>query len=114
MSIIGILIGFSTGMCLGVCLTSCLVAAKREDVRMMMCQINIGKMICFVDCRGKELFQLPDGGSIQLVSNGGDRQVSVCHYVDEDHVEIDGVRWQMQKFAERMAGNGIEFWPLRS
>ena len=111
---IGILIGFSAGMCFGVGLTSCLVAAKREDVRMVMCQINIGKLICFVDHNGKELFQIPDGGCIQLVSNSGDRQVSICRYVDEEHAQIDGIVWQMQKFAERMVGNGIEFWPLSS
>ena len=114
MNIASIVIGMIVGMCIGVCLTSCLVLAKREDVRLVMCQINVGKLICFVDPSGRELFRIHDGDSIQLVSDGGDRQVSICRYIDADHTEIDGVRWQMQKFAERMEGNGIDFYPLRS
>lgn len=69
-------------------------------------------MIRFIDRKGKKRFLIRDGGCIELMADNGDSHISVCHYLDESRAEIDGVKWQLQAFAERMAGNGIIFAPL--
>ena len=68
--------------------------------------------IRFVDGLGRELFRIPDGGSIQMiypVDVGKAPAASVCKYIDETHFIMDGkgfdddgnvqIRWGEQKIA---------------
>lgn len=68
--------------------------------------------ICFVNSQQEELFCIPDGGCIELVSGDGARQISICRYLDVEHATIDGIRWQMAAFAVRMEERGITYAPI--
>lgn len=67
--------------------------------------------ICFVDSRGRMLFQIPDGGMIKQCYGNGDEHYAICRRVDDDHTEIDGKRWDNRQFAGRMEQNGISYYP---
>ena len=41
----------------------------------------------------------------------GERVAGICHYLDQDHAEINGMRWQMTEFALQMQIRGILFSP---
>ena len=38
-------------------------------------------------------------------------KLAVCHYLDETHAEIDGVRYAVREFAQRMEQNKISYAP---
>lgn len=67
--------------------------------------------IHFVDSRGRELFQIPDGGMIRQFYGNGEGNYALCRYVDENHTEIDGIQWDNRQFAGRMEQNGICCFP---
>ena len=67
--------------------------------------------IHFVDSRGRELFQIPDGGIIRQFYGNGEEDYALCRYVDENHTEIDGILWDNRQFAGRMEQNGICCFP---
>ena len=70
-----------------------------------------GRKICMTDSVGKELFSVPDGGVIRMFYGNGEDYFAVCRYLDETHAEIDGVRYAVQDFAERMERNRISYAP---
>ena len=45
-----------------------------------------------------------------LYGNGED-YFAVCHYLDENHAEIDGIRYAVREFAQRMERNKISYAP---
>ena len=45
-----------------------------------------------------------------LYGNGED-YFAVCRYLDETHAEIDGVRYAVREFAQRMEQNRISYAP---
>lgn len=68
--------------------------------------------ICFVDSRGRKLFRIPDGGMIKQSYGNGDEHYAICRYVDDEHTEIDGKRWNNRQFAEKLEQNGISYCPV--
>lgn len=68
--------------------------------------------IHFLNSKKEELFCIPDGGSIELAAGDGESKVSICHYLDAEHAEIDGIKWQMEEFAIKMEQRGITYVPL--
>ncbi|EGT4612949.1 hypothetical protein DFW27_01285 [Clostridioides difficile] len=67
--------------------------------------------ICFTDSLGNALFAVSDGGMIRLGYGNGDEVFAICRYLDETHAEIDGVRYALSDFAERMERNQISYAP---
>lgn len=63
--------------------------------------------IHFVDSRGRELFQIPDGGMIRQLYGNGDEHYALCRYVDDDNTEIDGTQWNNRQFTGQMEESGI-------
>ncbi len=58
------------------------------------------------------LFSVPDGGILSVCFMGTGRIIlPVCHYLDETHAEIDGVRYAVREFAGRMERNKISYAP---
>jgi len=70
--------------------------------------------IRFVDGLGRELFRIPDGGSIQMiypVDVGKAPAANVCKYIDETHFIMDGNLYHVNQFAENMANTGARYVP---
>jgi len=63
------------------------------------------------DSGGKAIFSVPDGGVIRMLYGNGEDYFAVCHYLDESHAEIDGVRYAVREFAQRMERNRISYAP---
>lgn len=116
MGIAGFVAGSIVGGITGIIMMCLAIAAKREDEQFeklhLNIQINMDRCIRFCDSRKKELFCLPDGASLKLICGTGDSQTSLCHYLDEEHMLIDGRKWSRQEFAEQMEKRGICFAPL--
>ena len=70
-----------------------------------------GQKICMTDSVGKTLFSVSDGGIIRMFYGSGEDYFAVCHYLDETHAEIDGVRYAVREFARRMEQNKISYAP---
>lgn len=70
-----------------------------------------GRKICMTDSVGKALFSVPDGGVIRMFCGNGEDYFAVCRYLDETHVEIDGVKYAVREFAQRMEQNRISYAP---
>ena len=70
-----------------------------------------GRKICMTDSVGKALFSVPDGGVIRMFCGNGEDYFAVCRYLDETHVEIDGVKYAVREFAQRMEQNKISYAP---
>ena len=70
-----------------------------------------GRKICMTDSVGKALFSVPDGGVIRMFCGNGEDYFAVCRYLDETHAEIDGVKYAVREFAERMEQNKISYAP---
>ena len=103
---------------MGVFAMCLLISGKREDEALERCRmkpkeiINHGACICFVDCKGQELFRLSDGESLVQNAPNGERNVSTCHYLDADSAMIDGKKWNLLEFAKEMEKRGIMFAPM--
>ena len=67
--------------------------------------------ISFTDPEGVLLFTIPDGDCVTLMYGDGETVAGVCRYLDQDHAEINGVRWRMTEFALQMQIRGILFSP---
>ena len=63
------------------------------------------------DSVGKALFSVPDGGIIRMFYGNGEDYFAVCRYLDETHAEIDGVKYAVREFAQRMERNKISYAP---
>ena len=70
-----------------------------------------GRKICMTDSGGTTLFFVPDGGIIRMLYGNGEDYFAVCRYLDETHAEIDGVRYAVREFAQRMEQNKISYAP---
>lgn len=70
-----------------------------------------GRKICMTDSGGTTLFSVPDGGIIRMLYGNGEDYFAVCRYLDESHAEIDGVRYAVREFAQRMERNKISYAP---
>ena len=70
-----------------------------------------GQKICMTDSVGRMLFSVPDDGIIRMLYGNGEDYFAVCHYLDETHAEIDGVRYAVREFAQRMERNKISYAP---
>lgn len=73
--------------------------------------MSVGRNICMTDSVGKALFSVSDGGIIRMLYGNGEDYFAVCHYLDETHAEIDGVRYAVREFAGRMERNKISYAP---
>jgi hypothetical protein len=68
-------------------------------------------MIRFITSDCKELFKLPDGGSIVVTLSNGEQYVGDCKYLDEMHMEVDGECFHICQFAELQERNGAKVEP---
>ena len=73
--------------------------------------MNDNKEIRFITPDYKELFRIPDGGSIIVARPEGDEYVGVCKLLDETHVEINGECYHICQFAELQERNGAIVTP---
>lgn len=70
-----------------------------------------GKDIRFIDSHYKDLFRLPDGGSIRITYADGESAVRKCTYIDEYHTMIGNNVFHICQFAELMERNGSTYQP---
>lgn len=72
------------------------------------------KAIRFIDSDYRELFRIPDGGSIKITYPPGDGRGTLtraCEYMDEAHTRIGGNVFHICEFAERMEALGARYEP---
>ena len=118
MFILGMTVGGMAGAALGITLMCCIVAGKQEDQQMeQMRRKNQKKYleqknIHFRDMEGRERFTLWDGENICLTAEDGTRNISICRFVDEHQVEVDGQIWNTAEFLWQMERRGIQVSPL--
>lgn len=64
----------------------------------------------------KEIFRIPDGGSIRIAHSDGSHIDRVCRYIDDTHMEVGSGSYSdffhICEFAERMERNGDTVTPL--
>ena len=70
-----------------------------------------GRDIRFIDSHYKDLFRLPDGGSIRITFSDGESAVRKCSYIDEYHTLIGKNVFHICQFAELMERNGSTYQP---
>lgn len=111
---IGMVVGCVLGGTVGVMFTALAVAGKREDEQMAVLFENKKheKRICFLNGKANRLLSIPDGGYLELIAGNGDKQICICNYVDDDHMKINGMVWQMLDFAKQMEERGIAYRPF--
>jgi len=72
------------------------------------------KTIQFIDSDYRELFRIPDGGSINIVYPPGDGRGIItrkCEFMDECHTRIGGDDYHIHEFAARMERLGARYDP---
>ena len=67
--------------------------------------------IRFKDANYREIFRIPDGGSIVITTAWGEKIEQACRYIDDTHCEIGSNVFHVDEFAERMARNGATYAP---
>lgn len=72
------------------------------------------KGIRFINSDYKTLFHIPDGESIIVTREDGEKQIRHCRFVDEYHTEINGNCYHICQFAEIMERNGWTYVPANS
>ena len=74
--------------------------------------------IRFITPDYKDLFRIPDGDKIQIITSDGTVLDNTCRYIDETHVEISGSTasqlFHLCQFAELTPHAGSKVIPLRS
>ena len=71
--------------------------------------------IRFIDSHYRELFRLPDGGTVRILLSGGGHMDRRCRYIDDTHLEMgDGPYnlYHICQFAEHMEKNGNTVIPM--
>lgn len=69
------------------------------------------KLIRFIDSQYNNLFFLPDGENIRLISLDGREHIVPCKYIGEYHVKVAHDVFHICEFAERMERNGTQYLP---
>jgi hypothetical protein len=69
------------------------------------------KEIRFITPEYKELFRIPDGGSIVVTRPDGEEYVAECKFLDETHFSANGTCWHIHQFAEVQERNGATVKP---
>ena len=72
------------------------------------------KTIQFIDSDYRELFRIPDGGSINIIYPPGDGRGTItrkCEFMDECHTRIGGDDYHIHEFAARMERLGARYEP---
>ncbi len=122
MGMISVFAGARVGGCFGVIITGLAVTGRRaEAAGGIVCEecylrcttpprLN-EHTIRFTDPDGVYLFAVPDGSCVFLTLGNGESVAGFCRYVDQDHAEIDGVKWQLREFARQMQERGITVSP---
>lgn len=77
------------------------------------------KGIRFITPDYKELFRIPDGDQIRIITRGGEQRNRTCRYIDDYHMEISGdggtTLYHICEFAEKLEQMGCQgVIPLRS
>lgn len=72
--------------------------------------------IRFIDSHYKELFRIPDGGSIQIdyPKHPEWNHSAECQYIDDYHTRIGNNVFHICEFAEKMEASGAIYHPLES
>ena len=70
------------------------------------------KEIRFVDILGRTIFTIPDGGHICAARRDGEHLLGHCVYSDENHVEINGTRYNIHQFADLQFQYGATVEPM--
>lgn len=76
--------------------------------------VDNAKMIRFIDSDYKELFQIPDGGSIKIIYPPGDNRGTIarqCKFLDEYHTRVGNETYHICEFAENMERIGARYEP---
>ena len=71
-----------------------------------------GKDIRFIDSHYKDLFRIPDGGTIRITFSNGEKADRTCTYIDDYHVKVGNNVFHICEFAERMEQNGNKVEPV--
>lgn len=71
------------------------------------------KGIRFINSNYRELFRIPDGGRI-IIKTGIEEFIRTCRYIDDYHVQIDGLLYHICEFAEKMENNKAKYMPYES
>lgn len=69
--------------------------------------------IRFIDPSYKELFRIPDGGSIVVTTKWKEKTEHKCRFIDEYHTEIGQYIFHICEFAERMERSGSTYEPKK-
>ena len=72
---------------------------------------NARKDLRFIDSGYKDLFKLPDGEQITIISEDGAKRDYTCRYIDEAHLEVGSHLYHICEFAERMERSGNTYQP---
>ena len=65
-----------------------------------------GKDIRFIDSHYKDLFHIPDGGTIQVHYSDDSVVIKPCMFIDEYHTQIGNDVFHICQFAELLERNG--------
>jgi len=69
------------------------------------------KKIRFIDSHYKDLFEIPNGGYIQLEQTSGEVVSKKCGFIDEYHTLVGTNVFHICEFAEHMESNGTKYFP---
>lgn len=69
------------------------------------------KKIRFIDSHYKDLFEIPNGGYIQLEQTSGEVVSKKCGFIDEYHTLVGTNVFHICEFAEHMESNGKKYFP---
>ena len=70
-----------------------------------------GKDIRFIDSHYRDLFRIPDGGTIQVHYSDDSVVIKPCKFIDEYHTQIGNNVFHICQFAEVMERNHADFYP---
>lgn len=75
-------------------------------------QIGMPKKIRFITSDYKELFQIPDGGSVLLCHADGEKKEYKCKYLDDYHLLFGNRAYHICELAENLERNGAHCVPF--
>lgn len=74
--------------------------------------------IRFITPNYQEIFRIPDGDKIRIITRGGEHRDRVCRYIDDYHLEVGSSfsnnLYHICEFAEQLRDQGCQVIPLRS